>query len=199
MKDIVFDFGGVLVDWNPRYLYRKIFASEEEMEWFLSNVCTGQWNTLHDAGRPFAEGIAQLQEKYPKYASQISDYYRRWDEMLGGEIKGTHDIVRALKAKGYKLYGLTNWSAETFPIARERFEVLREMDGTVVSGEERLVKPDPKIYERLMERFGLHASNTVFIDDSAANVSAAKELGMDAVRFENAPLLVQELKARELL
>lgn len=199
MKDIVFDFGGVLVDWNPRYLYRKIFASEEEMEWFLSNVCNNAWNALQDAGRPFAKGIALLKEKYPKYASQIEDYHKRWDEMLGGEIKGSHDVVRALKAKGYKIYGLTNWSAETFPIAHARYEILREPDGILVSGEEGLIKPDPQIYKRLMERFVLQAENTVFIDDSAVNCAAARELGMDAVRFENAPQLLKELKKRDIL
>lgn len=199
MKDIIFDFGGVLVDWNPRHLYRKIFASQEEMEWFLANVCTNQWNSLQDAGRPFAQAVAELKEKYPKYASQIEDYYKRWDEMLGGEIKGTHDIVRALKAKGYKIYGLTNWSAETFPLARERFDVLREPDGIVVSGEEKLIKPDPAIYGRLLERFGLSASNTVFIDDSEANCAAARNLGMDAVHFESAPQLLRELQKREML
>lgn len=199
MKDIVFDFGGVLVDWNPRYLYRKIFASEEETEWFLSHVCTGEWNARQDAGRPFAQGIKQLTEKYPKYAAQIADYFNRWDEMLGGEIHGMPALVRELKEKGYKLYGLTNWSSETLPLAYARFGVLKQMDGTVVSGEEKRIKPDPEIFKILLERFGLHAENCVFIDDNDSNVRAAQNLGFDAVRFEGAAALRRALKERELI
>lgn len=193
MKDIIFDFGGVLIDWNPRYLYKKVFASEEEMEWFLNNVCTSQWNTQQDAGRPFAQGIALLTQKYPKYTPQIEDYYKRWDEMLGGAVKGTPDILKELQSKGYKVYGLTNWSAETFHIAYERFDFLRTLDGIVVSGEEKLVKPDPKIYERLLARFNLRAPNCVFIDDNAANVTEAARLGFEAIEFKEAGQLSKEL------
>ncbi len=199
MKDIVFDFGGVLVDWNPRYLYRKIFSTDEEMEWFLAHVCTGAWNARQDAGRPFAQAVAELQEKYPDYAAQIADYYARWDEMLGGEIKGTHALVDELKAKGYKLYGLTNWSAESFPLAWQRYPVLQQMDGIVVSGEEKLIKPDPEIYKRLLERFALRAENCIFTDDNAANCAAAQALGFDAIVFENAEQLRAQLQQRGVL
>ncbi len=199
MKDIVFDLGGVLIDWNPRHLYRKIFASEEEMEWFLSTVCTTQWNTQQDAGRPFAKGLALLKEKYPKYSAQIDDYFNRWDEMLGGPIKGTVAILRELKEKGYRIYGLTNWSAETFPLALERYDFLHQMDGIVVSGEEHLVKPDPAIYARLLKRYQLRAPNCVLIDDNAANISAADTLGFEAIQFHNPDLLRKELLQRGLL
>lgn len=183
MKDIVFDLGGVLIDWNPRHLYKKIFASEEEMEWFLSNVCTPQWNTQQDAGRPFAEGIALLKEKYPKYAPQIEDYFVRWEEMLGGPIKGTVAVLKELKERGYRVYALTNWSSETLPLAKTKYDFFPLFNGITVSGEEKLVKPDPEIYARLLKKFGLHAGNCVFIDDNAANVAEAAHLGFDTVEF----------------
>jgi len=199
MKDIIFDLGGVLIDWNPRYLYKKIFASEEEMEWFLTNVCTPQWNTQQDAGRPFAEGIALVKAKYPKYAAQIEDYFRRWDEMLGGEIKGSVAVLRELKAKGYRVYALTNWSAETFPLARAKYGFLNELDGIVMSGEEKLVKPDPSIYARLLEKFNLHAANCIFIDDNAANISKAADLGFETLLFTGPEKLREKLVSRAVL
>lgn len=183
MKDIVFDLGGVLIDWNPRHLYKKIFASEEEMEWFLANVCTPQWNTQQDAGRPFAEGTGLLKEKYPKYAAQIEDYYVRWEEMLGGPIKGTVAVLKELKERGYRVYALTNWSAETLPLAKTKYDFFPLFNGITVSGEEKLVKPDPKIYARLLKTFGLHAGNCVFIDDNAANTAEAEHLGFETILF----------------
>ncbi len=199
MKDIIFDLGGVLIDWNPRYLYKKIFASEEEMEWFLTNICTPQWNTQQDAGRPFAKGLAVAKEKYPKYAAQIDDYFNRWDEMLGGAVKSAVGVLKDLKAKGYPLYALSNWSAETFPIARSKYDFLNLFDGIVISGEERLVKPDPAIYARLLKRYNLHASNCLFIDDTAANVSEAAHLGFEAVLFTGGETLRAELVRRGIL
>ncbi len=199
MKDIVFDLGGVMIDWEPRHLYRKIFTSAEEMEWFLTQVFTPQWNMQQDAGRPFAEATALLKKQYPDYAPQIDAYFTRWNEMLGGEIKGTVALWQELKNKGYRLYALTNWSAETFPIAQSKYEFFRQMDGIVVSGKEKLVKPDPVIYTRLLERFNLRASNCVFIDDNPANVAAAAHLGFDGIRFENPVQLRMELAKRELL
>lgn len=199
MKTIVFDFGGVLVDWNPRHLYRKIFSSEEEMEGFLAQVCNGEWNAKQDAGRPFAQAVAELQKQYPQYTEQIAAYFDRWGEMLGGEIPGMADLVRMLKRKGYKLYGLTNWSVETFPLARAKYSVFDMLDGMVVSGEEHIIKPDPEIYKRLLTRFQLRAPDCLFIDDSPANVAAARQLGFDAVRFESAAALERELKRRNML
>lgn len=199
MKDIIFDLGGVLLDWNPRNLYKKIFASTEEMEWFLNTVCTTQWNTQQDAGRPFAKGLAVIKEKYPKYAAQIDDYFNRWDEMLGGPIKSAVAVLKDLKDKGYPLYALTNWSAETFPIARAKYDFLNWFDGIVVSGEERLVKPDPAIYARLLKRYQLHSSNCLFIDDNAANVSEAAHLGFETILFTGGDALRAELIRRGIL
>ena len=199
MKDIVFDLGGVLIDWNPRYLYKKIFASTEEMEWFLSNVCTPEWNARQDAGRPFAEALALVTEKYPKYAAQINDYYARWEETLGGPIKGTVALWQELKNKGCHIYALTNWSAETFPIAKQKYDFLQKMDGIVVSGEEKMNKPNPEIYKRLLARYGLQANNCVYIDDSLPNVEAAAQLGFDVVHFVSPEVLRLELLKRGLL
>lgn len=199
MKKIVFDLGGVLIDWNPRYLYKKIFASEEEMEWFLSNVCTPAWNARQDAGRPFAEGIAEAKAKYPKYAPQIEAYFLRWDEMLGGAVKGSAEILRDVKARGYATYALTNWSEETFPLARAKFSFLDEFDGIVMSGAEKLAKPDPAIYGRLLSKFGLSAPDCVFINDNLENVAAAAQLGFETVLFKNAPSLRRDLVERAVL
>lgn len=199
MKDIIFDLGGVLIDWNPRYLYRHIFPTEKEMEWFLSNVCTPQWNTQQDAGRPFDEGIKLLEAKFPEYTFAINFYWSRWEEMLGGEIKESVKILRELKQAGYRLYALTNWSAETFPIARKRYEFLQWFDGMIVSGEERLVKPDPVIFSRLLQRYNLKASNCVFIDDNAANISKAADLGFETILFTQPDALREALLTRALL
>lgn len=199
MKDLIFDFGGVLVDWNPRYLYRKVFASNEEMEWFLSQVCTPQWNAGQDAGRPFEQGVKLLTEQYPNYAEQIKAFDTRWVEMLKGEIPGMRDLIHALKQRGYKMYGLTNWSAEKLPLAWERYEVLRAMDGVIVSGEEKMIKPDPDIYKCLLTRFNLQPENCIFIDDNAENRAAAQALGFEVIGFENATQLQRELAARQIL
>ena len=199
MKNMVFDFGQVLVAWDPRRLYRRIFAAPEEMEWFLTHVCTAQWNACQDAGRPFEEGIALLQKQYPAYAAQIADYYKRWPEMLGGEIAGMPALLKELKDKGYKLYGLSNWSAQTFPLARARYGVFDLLDGMVLSGREKVIKPQKEIYRILLARYGLQAPDCVFIDDSPANVAAAAEMGFEAIRFENAAVLRRQLQARGLL
>ena len=199
MKNIVFDFGGVLVDWNPRYVYRHIFDLPEETEWFLTNVCNGEWNAKQDAGRPFEEGIALLKKQYPAYAGQIEAYYARWEDMLGGEIKDMPVLVQELKDKGYKLYGLTNWSAQTFPRARARYRVFDLLDGIVVSGEEKVIKPQPEIFHILLNRFHLQAPECLFIDDSPANVAAARRLGFDALQFENASALRRRLQEKNIL
>lgn len=199
MKDIIFDFGGVLVDWNPRYLYRKIFTDEQEMEYFLTYVCEPEWNAQLDAGLPFAEGTACLKRRFPQYAEQIAAYFTRWNEMMGGAVPGTHEIVFELKKKGYKVYGLTNWSAETLPLAKARFNVFAALDGMVVSGEEKLIKPDPRLYQILLTRFQLRAENCVFIDDNPVNISAARALGIDGIRFENAAQVRRELSLRHIL
>lgn len=194
IKNIVFDFGGVLVDWNPRYLYDKYFGDAEQSQWLLDNICLYSWNLQMDGGKPFAEGVKELQAEHPEWAEAIAIYHTRWVEMMGGEVAGTADVLRSAKAAGYKIYGLTNWSAETFPMIRDTYPVFQEFDGIVVSGEEHLLKPDAAIYRCLLERYALRAEESLFIDDNRDNVAAARAIGMEAVRFENAEQLVQVLE-----
>lgn len=198
-KAVVFDLGGVLIDWDPRYLYRKLLADEAAVEEFLATVCTPEWNAEQDRGRPFAEGVAELVERYPVHAAAITAYHERWTEMLGGDIGGTVELLAELRATGVALYALTNWSAETFGIARERFEFLSWFDGVLVSGEERIIKPDPAIFRLLLDRFGLDPQATFYVDDSPVNVAAARELGFDAVRFTEPERLRRDLETRGLL
>ena len=193
VKAVVFDLGGVLIDWDPRYLYRKLLADEAAVEEFLATVCTPVWNAEQDRGRPFAEGVAELVEHHPAHAAAIAAYFDRWEEMLGGEIGGTVELLAELRAAGMPLYALTNWSAETFVIARERFELLSWFDGVVVSGEERMIKPDPAFFRLLLDRFGLAPEATFYVDDSEPNVAAARALGLDAVRFTGPEQLRREL------
>jgi 2-haloacid dehalogenase len=198
-KAVVFDLGGVLIDWDPRYLYRKLLADEAAVEEFLATVCTPEWNAELDRGRPFAEGVAELVERHPEHAAAIAAYHERWPEMLAGDLPDTVEVLAELRAAGVPLYALTNWSAETFAITRGRFEWLDWFDGLLVSGEERMTKPDPAFFRLLLDRFGLDPGATVFVDDSEANVAAARELGIDAVRFTGPDQLRRELSARRIL
>jgi 2-haloacid dehalogenase len=190
---VIFDLGAVLIDWNPRHLYRQLLPDEAAIEHFLATVCTQAWNEEQDAGRPFADGIALLCEQHPMHAELISAYFARWHEMLGGPIEDTVAILRQLHDRGVPLYALTNWSAETFPHARARFEFLTLFRGILVSGEERLKKPDPRIFQRLLSRYGLTAPRSIFIDDSEKNVRAARELGMIGLHFRSSSELEREL------
>jgi 2-haloacid dehalogenase len=199
VKTVVFDLGGVLIDWDPRYLYRKLLADEAEVERFLTTICTPEWNAEQDRGRPFAEGVAELVERHPEHAAAIAAYHERWPEMLAGDLPGSVAVLADLRAAGVPLYALTNWSAETFAITRGRFEWLDWFDGLLVSGEERMTKPDPAFFRLLLDRFGLDPGSTVFVDDSEANVAAARELGIDAVRFIGPDQLRRELSARRIL
>ena len=194
IKNIVFDFGGVLVDWNPRYLYDKYFGDAEQSQWFLDNICLYSWNLQMDGGKPFAEGVKELQAEHPEWTEAIGIYHTRWIEMMGGEVPGTADVLRRLKQAGYKIYGLTNWSAETFPMIRDIYPVFQEFDGIVVSGEEHMLKPYAHIYHCLLERYGLQGGESLFIDDNKDNVTAAIEVGMHSVRFTDAENLVQQLR-----
>ncbi|HET9555993.1 MAG TPA: HAD family phosphatase [Actinomycetota bacterium] len=199
VKAAVFDLGGVLIDWDPRYLYRKLLADEGEVEEFLATVCTPEWNAEQDRGRPFADGVAELVERHPAHAAAIAAYHERWPEMLGGDIPGAVELLAELRATGVPLYALTNWSAETFVLARERFEFLDWFCGLLVSGEEGVIKPDPAIFELLLDRFGLDPGSAFYVDDSEANVDAAAALGLDAVRFTGPGQLRRDLAARRLL
>ena len=194
IKNVVFDLGGVLVDWNPRYLYRKIFSSEEQIEEFLSNVCTMEWNAQQDAGRTMVEATEILVNKFPDRQDEIRAYYQRWTEMFDGHIQGTLDILNRLKEKDqHRLLALTNWSGETFPTARKLFPFLSLFEGIVVSGDEKLIKPDHRLYQILFERYQIDPQDSVFIDDSLPNVKSAKQLGMTALHFDNSDKLAVEL------
>lgn len=196
---IVFDLGGVLVDWNPRYLYRKLFDDDATMEWFLDQVCHGAWNLEQDRGRSFAEAIEEAALRHPDQRAMIEAYHTRWHEMVAGEIEGSVTILEELSQAGYELHALTNWSAETFPIARARFAFLERFETILVSGDERLVKPDPRIFQLMLERIAHPAQACVYIDDSAKNVGAAAALDFDAIHFTSAPQLRTELTLRGLL
>ena len=198
-RAIVFDLGGVLIDWDPRHMYRTVFDDEAEMEWFLTEIATLEWNSRHDAGRKWEDGVALLSAQYPKHAGLIAAYWERWDEMLLGPITGTVEILAQLKEEGRALYALTNWSSQTFPIARERYEFLDWFEDIVVSGEEKVIKPDPRIYQILLERIERKAEDCVFIDDGTRNVVAARELGLDAIHFESPQQLREQLTQRGLL
>lgn len=194
---IIFDLGGVLIDWNPEYLYRKLFKDEPEMKDFLKNICTPEWNEEQDAGRSLKEATEKLIKEYPDHEENIRAYYHRWHEMLAGTIEGTVEILEKLKRSDkYKIYALTNWSSETFPVAVSRFELLNWFDGVVVSGTEKIRKPFPDFYNILLDRYNIDKNKALFIDDNARNVAAAQQLGIDAIQFISAVQLSQELAAR---
>jgi 2-haloacid dehalogenase len=185
IEAVVFDIGGVLLDWNPRYLYRELFDDEAAMERFLAEVCTMEWHRANDLGVPYAHSCAALAERHPEQADLIWAWGRRTEEMIGGPIDGTVEVLRELLAAGVLCYALTNMEAETYPLRREGYEFMRWFQGTVVSSHERVAKPDPEIFHRLLERFGLSAATTLLIDDSQVNVDAARALGIQALRFES--------------
>jgi 2-haloacid dehalogenase len=193
---VIFDFGGVLVDWNPRHLYRRLFGADEVgMERFLAEVCTPEWNLRQDAGRPWAEAVAALVALHPAQADLIRAYHERWVETLAGPIDDSVTILRELDQAGHRLYGLTNWSHETFPLARARYPFFDWFDGIVVSGVEGIVKPDTRLYLRLLERYDIDPARAVFIDDNLQNVQAAVALGIHGIHFRSPALLRDELEA----
>ena len=198
IKNIIFDFGGVLVDWNLVYLYRKEFESEKEMNHFLDNICSAEWNIQQDAGRSLAEGTELLQKKHPEYKELIGYYYGRWEEMLNGVIKQSERVLEMLKPH-YPIYGLTNWSAETITIAYEKYDFFKLLDGIVVSGDEKLIKPDPKLYQVLLDRYNLKANESLFIDDNIHNIESARKMGFHTIHFTENIDLEKEVKEMGLL
>jgi 2-haloacid dehalogenase len=196
---VVFDLGGVLLEWNPRHLYRKLFADERAMEEFLARVCTTEWNERQDAGRPFAEAVAELAPAHPDKLHLINAWHERFGEMIPDAIHGTVEILRELKSRSVPVYALSNWSAETFPSQRERFAFLAWFDGIVVSGHEGCMKPDERIFRILLERYGLAADETVFIDDNPKNARAASALGIHGIHFQSPDKLRRELTALGVL
>jgi 2-haloacid dehalogenase len=195
INTLVFDLGGVLIDWNPEYLYNKIIPDENERKWFLSTICTPDWNEEQDAGRSLQEATEHLVNKFPGHEAAIRAYYDRWKEMLGGPIHETVEIFRELKTQGrVRLYALTNWSAETFPVALELYEFLHWFDGRLVSGEEKVRKPFPEIYQLLIQRFTIDPHQAIYVDDNIRNVLPARELGFVGIHFRTPALFREELK-----
>ena len=197
--NVVFDLGNVLIDWNPRYLYRKLLPNEAEVERFLNEICTDEWNVRMDAGLPMAEGIAEKVQEFPEHETLIRAWWERWPEMLGEPLAETVEILQELQNAGTPLYVLSNWSADTYPLAEPSFPFLGWFRGKVISGEVKMKKPDPKIYQHLLERFGLEPSQTVFIDDKSANVAAANVEGIRGLVFTGAAKLRADLGQMGLL
>ena len=192
---VVFDLGGVLIDWNPRHLYRDLFRGDEAaMERFLTEVCSPAWNEQQDGGRPIAEAEAELLARHPDQAEMIRAFYGQFDRMMRDQIHGTVGVLEDLHAAGVPLYGLTNWSAETFHHGPRRFDFFRRFRGVVVSGEIRMKKPDRAIFEHLLQRFGLAGTDCVFVDDSPRNVVGAREAGLHALHFTSPEALRRDLR-----
>jgi 2-haloacid dehalogenase len=197
--NVVFDIGNVLIHWDPRALYRKIFPSEDEVTWFLANVCTPDWNLEQDRGRSFEDAVKEASLRHPEHAEAIAAYHHRWHETITHVIDGTVDILAELKAQGTPVYAITNWNQDKFRETRARFPFLSQFIDIVVSGDERLVKPDPAIYRLLLDRNGLEASRSIFIDDSLKNVAGAEAVGMKAHHFTTPEDLRARLAAEGVL
>jgi len=192
-KAVIFDIGNVLVRWDPRFLYEKLIDDEREREWFLREVVPLSWHTHHDRGRPFAESIAERQAQFPEYAALIAAFYERWDETIAGPIQGSVGILEDLDEAGIPIFALSNYSAETFPAFRRRFGFARRFRDVVISGEEGLVKPDLRLYERAIDRFCVTPHLTVFVDDRPDNVAAAKDSGLIGLQFSDPERLRRDL------
>ncbi len=193
---IIFDLGGVLIDWNPEYVYLDVFDGDrEKMQWFFDNICTNDWNENQDAGYPLQKATEERVALFPEHEELIRMFYGRWEEMLGEAIDGTVAILKSLiKNPNYKVVALTNWSHETFPVALERFEFLHWFEGIIVSGDEKTRKPFPEIYELTLNRFNIKAENSIFIDDNLRNIEAANELSINGIHFETPNALLDQLK-----
>lgn len=193
---VIFDLGGVLIDWNPEYVFLDVFKGDrKKMQWFFDNICTSDWNENQDAGYLMAKATEERIALFPEYKKEIEMFYGRWVEMLGDAIEGTITILKAfVNSKNYKVVALTNWSAETFPIALEKFEFLQWFEGIIVSGEEKTRKPFDAIYNLTLERFNIKAENAIFIDDNLRNIEAANNLGINGIHFKSPEDLAQQLK-----
>lgn len=196
IDSIIFDLGGVLIDWNPEYVFLEAFKGDrEKMRWFLENICTSDWNENQDAGYPLDQATEDLIKKFPEHEQYIRLFYGDWEKMLGGAIDGTVKILEALiKSNNYKIIALTNWSNETFPVAQKRFEFLQWFDGIIVSGNEKTRKPFKAIYDIALNKFNLTPEKSIFIDDNLRNIEAATALGINGIHFKNPEKLIQQLK-----
>ncbi len=193
---IIFDLGGVLIDWNPEYVFLDVFKGDrQKMQWFFDNICTHDWNQNQDAGYPMKKATEERVAMFPEHEEHIRMFYDRWEEMLGEAIKDTVAILEKLvKSPDYKVVALTNWSHETFPIALERFDFLHWFEGIIVSGEEKTRKPFDDIYHLTLDRFNIKAEQSIFIDDNLQNIEAANSLGINGIQFKSPEQLVQQLK-----
>lgn len=200
IETIIFDLGGVLIDWNPRYLYRKIFKTEEEVTWFLENICTSEWNDMQDGGRSFEEATRELILLHPEWEEPIAAWYGRWQETISGPIRETVELLDQIRnSNGYRLYALTNWSAETFPWALKNFEFLHWFEGIVVSGIEKTRKPLPEFYQILFDRYAVDPTRALFIDDNVKNIEGATAVGLNTIHFQHPLQLRKELEERGII
>lgn len=200
IKAIVFDFGNVLLQWDPRLVYQRFFPNDPDaIERFLQEVNFMEWNILQDKGRPFAEGVAALSREFPQHSHLIQAYQDHWIDSLGEALSGTVEILKELKQAGYPVYGLSNWSAETFPRAREKHDFFDLLDDFVISGEVGHVKPHPEIFQITLDRIGRPAGECLFIDDSLANIEQAKSMGFGTIHFQSPEQLRDELHKLHIL
>lgn len=194
IKNIIFDFGGVVMDWDPRYFFKSYFNDDEKMEWFLKNIALDEWNIEQDRGRTLQKGTEILVKQHPDWEKEIRAYYDNWTIMLKGDIPENVDVLKNLEGK-YNLFGLTNWSAETFPYALENYDFFKVFEGKiVVSGTEKLIKPNPQIFNVLLDRYQIKAQDSVFIDDNPKNIETAKALGFLVVHITPETDLATELR-----
>jgi len=197
---IIFDYGNVLLEWNPRYLYQRFFPDDPEgMERFFRDVDFLEWNAQQDKGRTFKEGIAELSKQFPQYSHLVQAYHDHWSDSIVGAIAGTVDILRQLKKAGYKLYGLSNWSAETFPRAREKYDFFDLFDDMVISGDVGHLKPDARIFQIMLDKIGTPAQECLFIDDSLANIQQAQKMGFPVIHFQSPEQLKASLRGLQIL
>ncbi len=194
IKNIVFDLGGVLIDWNPRYLFAEVIENHDELEFFLTEICSADWNEAQDAGRSLSEATDLLVNQFPRFRNEIEMYYGDWEKMLKGPIQVNVEIFDQLRKSGrYRLLALTNWSAETFPVALKRFSFLHDFEGIIVSGIEKIRKPQPEFYQLMLDRFKINPSDTLFIDDNFRNIQAAQEMGILAIHLPEGVSLEEKL------
>ncbi|MFT4758930.1 MAG: 2-haloacid dehalogenase [Paraglaciecola sp.] len=199
IQTIVFDLGGVLVDWSPDYVFKTLIPDKKKRKWFFDNICTSDWNEEQDAGRLISVATKELLAKHPEFEVEIEAFYGRWEEMLKGQIDGTVEILKELvEAKTHRILALTNWSAETFPVALRRFEFLQWFEGIVVSGTEMTRKPFADFYQILFDRYEIDPATAIFIDDNAKNILGSEAVGMRAIHFKNPGQLREELKRLEV-
>ena len=198
IKNIIFDLGGVLIDWDPKYVYLDVFkGNEKKMNWFFKTICTEEWNLKQDAGYPLEKATNDLIKLYPNYKSYIEMYYGRWEEMLGGKINKSVWILNKLIPQ-FEVFALTNWSAETFPVALKKFHFLRSFKDIIVSGKEKLIKPDPEIFNLAIKRFKIKPNETIFIDDNINNIISAKKMNFITHHFKTPEKLIEYLEIKKI-